>query len=90
MWILQAQRRRIKLDIPRSQHKLVLQNEQQRTGYLWTAQVDKVPISPTFYVQRFYAKLFFAYILGLNFFWRKNIGANALKKLAKLTNFTKI
>jgi hypothetical protein len=59
MWLLQAQRRRIKFDIPGSQHKLVLQNEQQRTGYLWTAQVDKVSISPTFYVWiLFCAKLF--------------------------------
>ncbi len=30
-----------------------------------------------FFVRKFCAKLFCTYILGLNFFWRKNIGANA-------------
>jgi hypothetical protein len=35
-----------------------------------------VSISPTFYVQKFNAKLFCTYILGLIFFRRKNIGAN--------------
>ncbi len=34
----------------------------------------------TFFVQKFFTKLFYTYILGLNFFWRKNIGTNALKK----------
>jgi hypothetical protein len=33
-----------------------------------------------FFVQKFCAKHFCTYILGLNFFWRKNIGANALIK----------
>ncbi len=44
----------------------------------------KESISPTFYahllVQKFGAKLFCTYILGLNFFWRQNIGAIALIK----------
>jgi hypothetical protein len=30
-----------------------------------------------FFVQKFCTKLFCTYILGLNFFWPKNIGANA-------------
>ncbi len=42
----------------------------------------QVLISPTFlrgfFARKFRAKLFCAYILGLNFFWHKNIGAYAL------------
>ncbi len=44
---------------------------------------DQVSISPTFYsqlflVQKFSSKLFCTNIWGSNFFWLKNIGANAL------------
>jgi hypothetical protein len=33
-----------------------------------------------FFIRKFYAKIFGTYILGLSFFWCKNIGANALLK----------
>ncbi len=34
----------------------------------------------SFFIRKFRGKLFCAYILGLNFFWRKNFGANVLIK----------
>jgi hypothetical protein len=50
-------------------------------------------ISPTlyarFFVRKFCAKLFCAYILGLIFFRRKNIEAKAAKMLVKLTPASK-
>jgi hypothetical protein len=50
--------------------------------------LDQVSFSPTFYARLFCTKVsrkaFFSYILVLNYFWRKNIGANGLKNVGEI------
>jgi hypothetical protein len=46
-----------------------------------TPGVNVTNILRAAFLQKFCSTLFCIYILGLNFFWQKNIGANALVKL---------
>ncbi len=56
--------------------------------------VIKVSISPTFYerlfVWKFCVKLFCIYMLGLSFFWRKNIGKKNSQNIGEIDHRSRI